>query len=265
MQPMSSQETRLERRKQVFSNAELMDNYNSRFAVVSANTFGLQDQAFRLRYQVYCIENNFENPNDYPLEKETDEFDDRSVHSVIIDRLSRTVTGTVRIILPDPDVIENSFPIQRVCYHPLLQCNRLLHTARAAEISRFAISKDFCRRAADYHPFQNSRDESRLTLPNFTLGLINGIVRMSAEHGISEWFAVMEPTLLRLLARFGIYFSPIGPLVDYHGMRQPCHAVIEVLLERVRKERPDVWGIITDKGKLLDQKNHASDNFRLIS
>ena len=102
-------------------------------------------------------------------------------------------------------------------------------------------------------------------MPNFTLGLMNGIVRMSAENGISEWFAVMEPTLLRLLARFGIYFSPIGPVVDYHGMRQPCHADINNLLERVRKERPEVWEIITDNGRLLDKEDHPFAPFRLIN
>ena len=102
-------------------------------------------------------------------------------------------------------------------------------------------------------------------MPNITLGLMNGIVRMSVEHGITEWFAVMEPTLLRLLARFGIYFSPIGPMVNYHGMRQPCYATIENLLGRVRKERIDVWEFITDNGRLLDGKDRPFASFRLIN
>ena len=262
---MLSTEFRPERRRQVASKAEMMENYNCRFAVISADTLGLREQAYRLRYQVYCIENKFENPHDHQREQEMDEFDDRSVHSVIIDRLSRTVTGTVRLILPDPKSIEESFPIQRVCNHPLLQRYRLLNSERSAEISRFAISKDFCRRAEDFHPILLSRDERRAAMPNLTLGLMNGIVRMSAEHGISEWFAVMEPTLLRLLARFGIYFSPIGPMVDYHGMRQPCHAVMSNLLERVRKERPEVWEIITDNGSLLDKEDRPFASFRLIN
>lgn len=260
---------RLERRTQAVSNPEMIDNFNHRFAAVTADTIALQEQAYRLRYQVYCIENNFENPDDYPLGQELDEFDSRSVHSVIIDRPSRTVTGTVRIILPDPDLLENSFPIQNLCNHHLLQSNRSLHMTQSAEISRFAVSKEFCRRAADRYPSRRStdnfRNEKRAAMPNMTLGLMNGIVRMSMEHGISEWFAVMEPTLLRLLARFGIYFSPIGPMVDYHGMRQPCHANIERLLNRVRKEKSDVWEIITDNGELLDRDNRHFASFRLIN
>lgn len=261
-------ETTTERRRQQVNSTELIDNFNQRFAVVTADTPALQEQAFRLRYQVYCIENSFENRDDHPLEQELDEYDHRSVHSVIIDRPSQIITGTVRIILPDQDAAEKSFPIQKVCNHPLLQKHRLLHVSRSAEISRFAVSKEFSRRAADQRPVRRHTDfsnERRASMPNITLGLMNAIVRMSAEHGVSEWFAVMEPTLLRLLARFGIYFSPIGPMVNYHGMRQPCHAVMETLLARVRRERPDVWEVITDNGRLLDSDDHPFASFRLVN
>jgi N-acyl amino acid synthase of PEP-CTERM/exosortase system len=269
MRMMSGTAVRQGQKLPIVSNRELIDNFNQRFAVITADTIALQEQAYRLRYQVYCIENNFENPLDHQLEQEMDEFDARSVHSVIIDRPSQDVIGTVRIILPDPDAIEKSFPIQRECSLPLMRGNKKLNTSRSAEISRFAVSKEFSRRTADHQPSPRQaadlRDERRSAMPNITLGLMNGIVRMSVEHGITEWFAVMEPTLLRLLARFGIYFSPIGPMVNYHGMRQPCHANVESLLGRVRKERIDVWEVITDNGTLLDRENQPFASFRLIN
>src|SRR3546814_18883719 len=62
----------------------------------------------------------------------------------------------------------------------------------------------------------------------------------------------MEPTLLRLLSRLGIYFDPIGPLVDYHGRRQPCYIKVSTLLARVARERPDVWEVLTDRGRHWD-------------
>jgi hypothetical protein len=61
----------------------------------------------------------------------------------------------------------------------------------------------------------------------------------------------MEPGLLRLLSRFGIHFAPLGPLVEYHGIRQPCIAEIRELIARVEEERPDVWEVITDRGACL--------------
>ena len=255
---------RQERRRLAISNTELIDTFNHRFDVYSADTPSLQEQAYRLRYQVYCIENSFENPLDHPLEQEIDAFDARSAHSIIIDRPSQIVTGAVRIILPDQEAFENSFPIQMVCSHPLLQSSKLLHTARSAEISRFAVSKEFRRRATDSHPFQSHIDFKN-NMQNIILWLMKGIMRMSVEHGITDLFAFMESTLLRLLARFGIYFTPIGPMVDYHGIRQPCHASIERLLNTVRIERPDVWKIITDNGRLLDREGQAFSSLRIIN
>lgn len=265
---MSSTMINLERRTPVVSNLEMQASFNNRYAVITADTPALQEQAYKLRYQVYCKEKNFENPDAHPLELEIDEFDARSVHSVIIDRPTRAVTATVRLILPNPDGFEKSFPIQGVCSHPMLRTQKLFYSARSAEISRFAVSKEFSRRAADSHQSRqlaDPRSESRASMPNITLGLMNGIVRMSVEHGISEWFAVMEPTLLRLLARFGIYFSPIGPMVDYHGMRQPCYSNMHNLLDRVHKERIDVWEIITDNGRLLDGEDHQYPSLRFIN
>lgn len=265
---MSSTMINLERRAPIVSNLEKQDSFNSRYAVIIADTLALQEQAYKLRYQVYCKEKNFENPDAHPQEQETDEFDARSVHSVIIDRPTRAVTAAVRLILPNPDGFENSFPIQGVCSHPMLRSNKLLHSARSAEISRFAVSKEFSRKAADSQQSRrliDSQSEDRSPMPDITLGLMNGIVRMSVELGVSEWFAVMEPTLLRLLARFGIYFTPIGPMADYHGMRQPCYSNMHKLLNRVHKERTDVWKIVTNNGRLLDGEDHQHPSLSFVN
>jgi N-acyl amino acid synthase of PEP-CTERM/exosortase system len=58
----------------------------------------------------------------------------------------------------------------------------------------------------------------------------------------------MEPTLLRLLTRFGIHFRKIGPLIDYHGKRQPAIGNVDEVLAGIYAERRDVWETITDYG-----------------
>jgi len=82
------------------------------------------------------------------------------------------------------------------------------------------------------------------------LGLIKSCVEMSVREGMTHWAAVMEPALLRLLTRLGIYFNPLGSLVEYHGRRQPCWVDVGAMLARVHAERPDVWEVITDGGRL---------------
>jgi len=234
---------------------KLADAFYHWFTTVSAATPALLEQAYRLRYQVYCVENSFENPEEHPSGYEKDEFDVRSVHTLLFERQSGAVAGTARLILPNRIAFEKSFPIQRICKYPLLSDRRHFNATRSAEISRFAVSKEFRQKESDSFP-PDWRDrflaDRRMVIPYITLGLMNGIIRMCIEQGITDLYAVMEPTLLRLLSRFGIYFRPIGPLVDYHGMRQPCHADIESLLARVHYERTDIWEVITGEGRLLD-------------
>jgi N-acyl amino acid synthase of PEP-CTERM/exosortase system len=93
-----------------------------------------------------------------------------------------------------------------------------------------------------------SRSEIRRVTPYLTLGLMDGIIRMSIQHKATYLCATMERQLLRLLNRMGIHFEPIGPVVEYHGLRQPCYRYLLDLLNQVKKERFDVWEVMTNEG-----------------
>lgn len=236
----------------------LVDVYERWFQSVLATTAELRREAFRLRYQVYCVENPFEDPAENPNEEESDHYDEHAVHGLLIHRPSGVVAGTVRLVLPLPEALDDSFALQRVCHEPMLRNHRQFPVLRMAEVSRFSISKRFRQRRGDglypnmHDPEPRSAAEERRVIPHMTLGLIESLVRMSVQHRITYWCAVMEPTLLRLLSRLGIYFDPIGPLVDYHGRRQPCYIKVSTLLARVARERPDVWEVLTDRGRHWD-------------
>jgi len=231
--------------------ASLLDRYNIYFRVATAVCGDALQEALRIRYQVYCVENPFENPSDHPDELERDAFDSHSLHSVLIHRASGQAIGTVRLILPVRHELERSFPIQLVCRVPQL---KLLPLERMAEVSRFSISKQFRRRQCDsLYEGNDARRERRGMAPLMSLGLIQSLVRMSAERGITHWCATMEPTLLRLLAAMSIKFEPLGPLVQYHGTRQPCYCEVGPMLERVKNEQRRLWDVLTDGGTLQDR------------
>jgi len=229
---------------------ELYDHY---FEVVPADTPERLDQVFLLRYQVYCVENPFENPAEHPDGRECDQYDSHSVHSLLIHRPTRALAGTVRIVLPQRG---KALPIAHVVDNPLLRDPRILPSRTTAEISRFAISKEFRRRAsdrlgADYALLEGDtfpRELDRRVIPHLTLGLMKAIVQMSWDHGITHWSAVMEPALLRLIGRLGLHFNPLGPLVDYHGTRQPCYGKASDILARMKNQQRDAWDLITDNG-----------------
>ena len=212
-------------------------------------------RALALRYLVYCQEQGYEDPAAFPNGMESDEFDARALHALLVHRPSGRDAGTVRLIRPDPQSPLNSLPIDTLCRDPRLQDQDLLPRSGLAEVSRFAVSKAFRRRLGDaptpsgIGSAWQPEDQGQRRIPHLSLGLIQALVANSARYGISHWVAEMEPALLRMLRQLGIYFTKLGPVVEYHGRRQPCYATVAPMLERVRSERPEVWALITDEGE----------------
>jgi len=63
--------------------SELYNKFHEHFEVVSADTVGLMEKAFRIRYQVYCVEKSYETAEAYPDGMEIDEYDMHSTHSLV--------------------------------------------------------------------------------------------------------------------------------------------------------------------------------------
>jgi N-acyl-L-homoserine lactone synthetase len=58
-----------------------------------------KEDVFSLRYRVFCLEKKWLNPEEYPDGKETDEYDQHSVHFLAANDTSKIV-GTARAIFP---------------------------------------------------------------------------------------------------------------------------------------------------------------------
>lgn len=220
------------------------------FDTVTADTPERMEQVYRLRYQVYCVENNFLEAEHYRDGLEVDECDRHSQHALLLHRSTGAVVGTTRLVLPKFGRVSGQLPIFKICP----QAAALLPADRSVEASRFAISKDFRRRVADESYGREYSDEElasdpRRVIPNISLGLIAASVRMAILNDSEFFCAVMEPALLRLLARFGLKFEPLGPVIDYHGKRQPCYAETDQLLAGIEDERYDLWEMITERGR----------------
>jgi N-acyl amino acid synthase of PEP-CTERM/exosortase system len=246
-------------------NESLFDAYWRFFEDVPADG-QLRDEAHRLRYQVYVTERGFEDPNDHPGGLERDAFDEYSAHALLRHKATGRFAGTVRIVLPRQ--AEGRFPLQSVCHDPLLEDPIRFPPDRIGEVSRFCISKDFRRRvtddaypdAVDHHRSAEAEANRRI-IPYMMIGLIEALVRMSVENNVTYWCAAMEPQLLRLLKRIGIHFDPIGPTIDYHGLRQPCYKHLPTLLDRVHREQPEVWEVLTMRGTYAEQLRHIDEEF----
>jgi N-acyl amino acid synthase of PEP-CTERM/exosortase system len=213
------------------SESDLSALYDQHFIVVPADTPDLLDAAHALRYQVYCVEHQFEDPALQQGERERDRYDTHSVHAVLIAKTSGDVVGCVRLIIPQGDA--PSLPL----WNFLGDADRARLDAagrsRTAEISRYAIAKRYRRRQGEsLYPDvgEPSANELRRLVPHMSLGLLRGVGQLAARNGMDTVCAAMAPSLMRLLERFGLVFERLGPLVECHGSRQPCLGECEQLL-----------------------------------
>jgi N-acyl amino acid synthase of PEP-CTERM/exosortase system len=224
-----------------------VNRFDTYFKLVSANTREMIETAFALRYQVYCIERQFEDPSQQVGKFETDDHDRHAVHSLIFHRPRGEPIGTARLILPQARA--NSLPIQQLLKKNGLNATDYFPNEFSAEISRFAISKEFRRRNFEAAKSPDAKRDRHSNLP--CLGLIQMLLRQSIELGVDYWGAVMEPQLLRMLAAMGIRFQPIGPVVSYHGLRQPSYCHVPLMLRNLALTRPDSWAVVTNNGELM--------------
>jgi N-acyl-L-homoserine lactone synthetase len=201
------------------------------FDVTIADTPAALEAAYRLRHQVYCVERGYE-PGQGTIE--TDRFDPRAGHVLLTQRSTGRVVGTVRVVAPALDGLTADLPMQRLCASDAF---RPLPRASTGEISRFSISKDL-------------RDAACAGSMPLRLGLLQGVLRVSVDMGLTHWCAIMEHRLLRLLRVSAIHFQPLGPAIEHRGLRQPSWAGIDALLARIKRERPALWDYFTEGGSL---------------
>src|SRR2546423_13618546 len=127
---------------------ELSNLYTRHFNVVRADTPALLDQVYELRYQVYCVENAFEDPAENLGGREMDADDDRAAHVLLIHRESGQPAGTARVIFPSRSC-HNPLPIERILDSGNCSPFCRFPPQTTGEVSRFAVPKVFRRRRGE--------------------------------------------------------------------------------------------------------------------
>ena len=241
--------------------------YYNIFKVVRANTPTLMDEVHKLRYQIYCVENPFENAGEHPDGRERDRYDVNSMHHLLIHRASGLAVGTVRMVLPNEEDLHRSFPIQAVC--PDIEAlKRPLHIRRASEISRFCISREIRKRIEDDPKYASvhvpgaleSENEysTRRIIYHAMLGLMRACIDVVQERGIDTTYLICEPALLRIFNKLSVAFTPVGPMVNYHGQRQSVIMNDVEVLEHAQRNNPAIWAILSDNGRLHPEPLQAA-------
>ena len=254
------------------SEIPISKHFENYFEIVLAHTPKLQEQIYRIRYDVYCREFQFESEEKYPYGLEQDHYDQYSLHCLVRHKVSKAPAGCVRLIKISQKEPALKLPIERFCgdslYHDTLHPS-LLPRSSICEISRLAVHTAFRRRRGESaSPFvshyenltDNATEEELRTFPLISIALIAASTSLMLIAERPNLFIMVENWLARLLRRVGLGFTQVGRVIDYHGPRAAYYITAEEMVNGMKGELREIYGFV--HGSLTSEAEHTDSDLR---
>ena len=239
----------------------LNTNFQTYFQVMLACTPEQIKLAQRIRYDVYCREFNFEKEENCPGGLEKDDYDQFSIHCLVIHKTNNTPAGCVRLVKVPKSNQGLLLPLEKFCghslrhetFHPSLQPRQTI-----CEILRLAVHTAFRRRPGESaSPLGANRiifseqltEEERRTFPLISIALIAASTALMVISDRPNLFIMAESWLATLLRRVGLDFVQIGEEIDYHGPRAAYFITVKQMLSGMKGDLRQLYGFVYDSLK----------------
>lgn len=231
----------------------LAENFKRYFSVQFADSAEQKHKVYHIRYRVYCDEFGYEPADQFPDLEEYDQFDQGSLHCLIVHKSSGMPAGCVRLVPTVGDSATDPLPFEKHCSNSLdREFFDTLDISRetVCEISRLAVDGAFRRRSGEAltrFGEVDAMDCSQSEKRSFSLIAVAGFLAATALTdltGRTNVFAMMEPFLPRLMKRSGIVFERAGKDIDYHGIRAPYFIRTQDALENMLPELKELYAWI---------------------
>jgi len=209
------------------------------FELSLALTPAEKEAVYAVRYRVYCEEFGYEPIEAFLDRQETDEFDDQSIHCLVMHKETGRPAGCVRLVFVEGD---NRLPMELHGGGAIDAefMHRFDHKRdEICEISRLAVDGAFRRRRGEdatqfgAHDAFLFNDEERRTFPLIAVALFLASAAVADIQARPHIFAIMEPFLPKMLGRIGVQFRRVGEDFQFRGVRAPYYANINDLVRDV--------------------------------
>ncbi len=208
----------------------LSEGFMRYFSLEMANDQVQKQQAFWIRYRVYCKEFGYESVERFPDQLETDEYDEISQQCLITHIATGAPAGCVRLVPALGSQETMPLPMERYCSASL--DNELVSKLSAdrntvCEISRLAVDTAFRRREGEFLSRYGEiegcvfSDQERRTFSMVAVALFLAAIVMAEKYQRNNILAMMEPFLPRMMFKVGINFQKVGADMNFHGVRAP--------------------------------------------
>lgn len=240
-------------RQQAADLYDIAEQFQQYFSVTPATTTAVKHEIYKLRYEVYCKEFNYEPIENFPDGMEHDEYDAYALNVLVQHKSTGLAAGCTRLITTDPANADTPLPIERYCRDSLnIDYLNDLNLSRQSicEASRLSVSENFRRRRGEsktrfgcLESLGFSPHELR-TFPLISVSISLATTALTELTGRHFMLAMMEPSLPRLLQRIGYNFEQVGDITDYHGKRAAYLQETNAVLQNLKPELRDLYNEI---------------------
>jgi N-acyl amino acid synthase of PEP-CTERM/exosortase system len=190
--------------------------FDSNYEVILADTEASRAIHRKIRYHVYCLERQFENPAAFPTGEEFDDWDAYAAQFIVRERNSGKWVAAMRLVLPEA----GQFPVEALrCLTP--ESTNGLHRRELAEISRICVIHSPAPYEINRRLNQDFGSIARNGEPEILLGLLRTIFVYGLKHGIEHSYLLVTDALARLLRRIGVVLHSAGTSTNHRGLRTP--------------------------------------------
>ncbi len=200
---------------------------------------------FNLRYQIYCLRERFEDPNNYPNFLEQDEYDDSSAHFVARCRNSGEWLGAMRLIiapalnLPMAKLSTiNPENFAEPSWNKVAEASRLCTLLPSSLRAGFGAvdSKNSRKRETSQSVAARALQTSWIAV-----GLIRAARIYCLRHEITYCFFLISNPLARMLRRLGMEIEAVGSPCRHRGWRSPYIHNVETGYRAMSERSPELY------------------------
>jgi len=213
-------------KKRFTTKEQKIQDFSKHFEFKIAKSAQEMREIKRLRYDVFIKEMKYELESDPYHKTESDKFDENSIHCLIRHRRTGMTAGYLRLITTEANKTNGLkiLPIESE-YHAEFYSDELKPSSfsldTVCEASRLAVSKTF--RTPSIYNKMDFTDSEKSHFPMIVASLFACSYALADLRKRTNMFAIMEPSLPRLLSLSGFKFKKIGKEITIFGKRNPYH------------------------------------------
>ena len=211
------------------------------FDTVICDTAESRSIHYQIRYQVYCVETGFEDPDEFSDGREKDRHDGNSVHFMVRDPVSGEWMAAMRLVLAEA----GQMPAEIMCnLEPVSEDPP--RRREMVEFSRLCVKESHRRhnrdrslvKVIDAKPGQVRKKTACPRYPEILLSFIRATFAWSRENDVRYCYFLINQALARTLKRLNLQLIQVGDSCEHRGVRTPYQVNLRVSEQRMLEKLP---------------------------